>query len=299
MKRRVIDGEFISRLESLTMYIGRPMNGIIGGGRKSKSYGSSVEFADFREYVPGDDLRRLDWNIYSRFEKYIIKLFTDERKLTTHIYIDCSESMQTGEPEKGELALKLAAAFGYLSVLAMDRVSFRLMADGKCKELCGAVSGIEGFYDAAALLSDAEFGGDTDIEAAVKSCPDTGYDNGVSVIISDLFTESDWKKAVDFLLYKKREVLLIQVLSPEELDPDMLGKTQLNDLEADGEQDIRNTKMDINRSVMEAYKTAMKDYLNEVRDFCASRGVGYMCVSGNDTIEDILFKKGYETGFVR
>ena len=94
-------------------------------------------------------------------------------------------------------------------------------------------------------------------------------------------------------------ILLVQVLSPEELDPDMLGKTQLTDLEADGEQDPRNTKMDINRSVMEAYKKAMRDYLDEVRDYCASRGVGYMCVSGNDTIEDILFKKGYETGFVR
>lgn len=299
MKRNVIDGEFISRLEALTLYLGRPMTGIIGGGRKSKAYGSSVEFADFREYVPGDDLRRLDWNIYSRFEKYIIKLFTDERKLTNHIYIDCSESMQTGEPEKAELALKLAAAFGFLSVTAMDRVSYRLMADGKCRELCGTVSGTDGFYDAASLLSDAEFGGDTDIEAAIKNCPDVGYDNGVSVIISDLLTESEWKKAVDFLRYRKREVLVVQVLSPEEYDPDMMGKTQLFDLEADGEEDARNTKMNINRSIMEAYKTAMKEYLDEVRDFCKSRGVGYMCLSSADPIDDILFKKGYETGFVR
>jgi len=299
MKRNVIDGEFIARLEALTLYLGRPMNGLIGGGRKSKSYGSSVEFADFREYVPGDDLRRLDWNIYSRFEKYIIKLFTDERKLTNHIYIDCSESMQSGEPEKAELALKLAAAFGFLSVTAMDRVSFRLMADGKCRELCGTVAGTEGFYDAAALLSEAEFGGDTDIEAAIKNCPDTGYDNGISVIISDLLTESAWKKAVDYLLYRKREVLVVQILSPEEHDPDMMGKTQLMDIEADGEEDARNTKMNINRSIMEAYKTAMKQYLAEVRDFCASRGVGYMCLSCADSIDDILFKKGYETGFVR
>lgn len=299
MKRNVIDGEFIGRLETLSLYIGRPMSGLIGGGRKSRAYGSSVEFADFREYVPGDDLRRLDWNIYSRFEKYIIKLFTDERKLTNHIYIDCSESMQTGEPEKAELALKLAAAFGFLSVTAMDRVSYRLMADGKCTELCGTVSGTEGFYEAAALLSTAEFGGDTDLEAAIKNCPDPGYDNGVSIIISDLLTESEWKKAVDFLLFRKRDVLVVQILSPEELDPDLMGKTQLMDMEAADEEDVRHTKMDINRSIMEAYKTAMKEYLTEVRDFCASRGVGYMCVSGNDTIDDILYKKGYETGFVR
>lgn len=299
MKRKVIDSEFINHLEALTMYIGRPMNGLIGGSRKSKSYGSGFEFADYREYVPGDDLRRLDWNIYSRFEKYVVKQYTDERKLSTHIYIDCSESMQSGRPEKGELALRMAAAFGYLSVLAMDRVSFRLMADGRCRELCGQVTGIDGFYDAAALLSEAEFGGDTDIEAAIRSCPDPGGDNGVSVIISDLFTESDWKKAIDYLLHRKREVLVIQVLSPEEYDPDMLGKTHLTDAEADGLQDPRNTRMDINRSIMEAYKTALNAYLEEVRGFCASRGAGYMCVSGNDTIEDILFKKGYETGFVR
>ena len=299
MSRKVIDAEFIGRLEALALYIGRPVSGMIGGGHKSRAYGSTVEFADFREYVPGDDIRRLDWNIYSRFEKYIIKLFTDERKLSNHIYIDCSESMQNGEPEKAELALKLAAAFGYLSVTAMDRVAYRLMANGRCRELCGYVAGTDGFYDAAARLSDAEFAGDTDIEAAIRSCPDPGYDNGVSVIISDFLTESEWKKAVDFLLHRKRDVLLVQILSPEEVDPDVIGKTQMIDSEAEGEEDARNTKMDVNRIAMEAYKQAMQDYLHEIRDFCKSRGVGYMCINSNDKIEDILFKKGYESGFIR
>ena len=122
--RQVLDGAFLSMLEARDLQIRNPMNGLFGGNRRSKAYGSSAEFADFRDYTPGDDLRRIDWNLYARFEKLMLKLFVDERQLHHKIYLDASASMDWGEPNKADVALKLAAALGFLSVQAMDRVSF-------------------------------------------------------------------------------------------------------------------------------------------------------------------------------
>jgi len=93
MKRKILDANFLSQLENMSLYLKNPMDGYFGGTRKSNTYGSTVDFADFREYMPGDDLRRIDWNVYGRFEKFYIKLFLDERQMHTQIFLDCSESM--------------------------------------------------------------------------------------------------------------------------------------------------------------------------------------------------------------
>ena len=135
MKRRILDGEFLDRLDAAALCLKSQMTGYFGGTRKARTYGNTVEFADFREYFPGDDIRRIDWNVYARFEKYFIKLFTDERQMHNQILIDCSASMACGKPEKAEAALKIAAAFGYLSVASMDRVSFKLMESDRSRDL--------------------------------------------------------------------------------------------------------------------------------------------------------------------
>ena len=121
--RQVLDGAFLAMLEARDLKIRDPMNGLFGGNRRSKAYGSSAEFADFREYVPGDDLRRIDWNLYGRFEKLFLKLFVDERQLHHRIYIDASASMDWGEPSKADTALKLAAAMALADLVSEDELS--------------------------------------------------------------------------------------------------------------------------------------------------------------------------------
>ena len=217
MKRRILDGAFLDRLDAASLLLKNPMTGYFGGGRKARSYGSTVEFADFREYFPGDDIRRIDWNVYARFEKYFIRLFTDERQMHNHILIDCSASMACGEPEKAEQALRIAAAFGYLSVCAMDRVSYKLLKGNKAEDIGFTVYNKDSFYRAAQVLENTDFEGETDLEASIVGIPSPGYDDGVTIIISDFLTESDWKKAIDFLTFKRREILCIQILSPDEL----------------------------------------------------------------------------------
>lgn len=296
--RKVIDGAFLSMLEARDLKIRDPMNGLFGGNRRSKAYGSSTEFADFREYIPGDDLRRIDWNLYARFDKLFLKLFVDERQLHHRIYLDASASMDWGEPCKADIALKLAAAVGYLAVSAMDRVSFYAVHQQHCENLTQTVMGREAFYRAADVLNGLEFYGDGDLGSAISADQDLGHGDGLSFIISDFLTDTDWKTAVDQLLFHKREVHLIQVLSPDEIAPGMTGKVHLMDAEATCEEDRRNHRADISRAAVKAYQEAFAWHQKDIADFCASRQVGFISVCTDQSIEQMLFKKATEAEMI-
>ncbi len=299
MKRKVLDGEFLEKLESVSLAMKDAMTGLFGGSRKAHGYGNTVEFADFREYVPGDDLRRIDWNVYARFQKYFIKLFTDERQLHHRVIIDCSASMAAGKPEKALTALRIATAFGYLAVCAMDRVSFQLLHDDHLDDLCGTLIGKNAVCNAALLMEDVEFYGESDLEKAVLNYPSPGYDDGMTVVISDFLTESNWKSLVDFLVYRHREVLLIQLMSPEEINPTMAGDIHLIDMESDRPGDPRNVRMKIGKGFLKAYHQALDDYRKEISEFCISRGAAYIFASTDQPIEQIIFEKGYESDIIR
>lgn len=296
--KHVIDGGFIALLEARDLHIKNPMNGLFGGNRRSNAYGSSAEFADFREYAPGDDLRRIDWNLYARFEKLFLKLFVDERQLHHRIYLDASASMDWGEPNKSHLALKLAAALGFLSVQAMDRVSFYAIHEDFCEDLCQTVVGREAFYNAADMLNTIEFYGDGDIGTAINRIENPGKGDGLSVIISDFLTDSDWKSAVDYLLYHNREVHLIQVLSRDEMTPSISGKVLMLDAEAFDEEDGRNYRNEVTRTSLKAYEEALLYHQNEIKSFCATRNVGFITVCSDESIEKMLFQKATEVGLI-
>ncbi len=295
MKRRILDGEFLDRLDAAALCLKSQMTGFFGGTRKARSYGNTVEFADFREYFPGDDIRRIDWNVYARFEKYFIKLFTDERQMQNHILIDCSMSMAFGSPDKATAALRIAAAFGYLSVCSMDKVSFKLLKGNVAQELPFDVTSKDSFYRAAQILETTEFEGDTDLERSVLNIAKPGHDDGLTIIISDFFTESNWKKMIDYLVYRRREIMMIQVLSPDELYPGFDGRVDMQDSESAD----RNMKMMVTKKSMQAYQQALDDYEKELIDFCASRGVTFFTVSSSDAIEQVIFGKGFEAEVIK
>ena len=299
MKRRILDGDFLDRLDAATLVLKTPMTGFFGGSRRAKSYGNTVEFADFREYFPGDDIRRIDWNVYARFEKYFIKLFTDERQMHNQIYIDCSASMACGKPEKAAAALRVAAAFGYLSVASMDRVSYKLMKETTLEDIGFKITNKDSFYRAAQVLEDVEFAGDLDLEKAIVGAEAPGHDDGLTIIISDFMTESNWKKAIDFLLYHRREVMLIQVMSPDELYPDFDGRVHMMDSEALDIADGRNMRVVVTKKMVEAYQKALDEYEKEIIDFCAARNVTFFTVLSDDPIEKVIFGKGYEAEVIK
>lgn len=298
MGKKIIDDEFIGRLETLGLWIKTQMNGYFGGNHKAATYGSTVEFADFREYTPGDDIRRIDWNLFSRFDKYFIRLFVDERQMHNQILVDGSASMDDGEG-KAEYALKTAAALGYLSVQGMDRTSIKMIQGSGLISVGQRITGKESFYSTVSELEEVRFYGSAEISDAVKNSQETGFDDGLTVIISDFFTESDWKQAVDYLLYKKREVLLIQVLTPAEANPDYFGRMQLLDAESVDIDDGRNMRMRITKSEYKAYLQALSEYLEDMKQFCRSRNVGYVTVNTANPIEKELLNSLYETEAIR
>ncbi len=291
MKERIIDDKFIERLEAITLAMKIPLNGFFGGNHRTKLYGSSVEFADFREYNLGDDIRRIDWNSYARFEKYFIKQYVDERQMHHQIFLDCSNSMLSGNPKKALFAKKIVAAMGFLSVSCMDKTSYKLMYQDKSMDLCGLVVGKQAYYHAMGLLENVKFEGSVDITNAILSTSNIGKSEGMTIIVSDFLTENDWKKAVDYLLYNKRQVMLIQVLSNEEIDPVVNGRVIFLDSEMEHPLDERNLKMNITRASLEVYKQALNDYINDIKSFCSKRGVDFVSISCEDSIERFVFKK--------
>jgi len=299
MKEKIINDDFISRLETISLYMQQAMQGYFGGNHRTKTYGSTVEFTDFREYVLGDDIRRIDWNLYSRFEKHFIKLYIDERQMHTQIFLDCSASMGKTDQGKSMYALKAAASLGFLSVQNMDKTSYMLIKGDFAEELSGVVTGKEAFYRSVAHLEDTTFFGSADIDTAITNYPNFGGNDGLTVIISDFLTESNWKKAVDFLLFHKRQVMLIQVLSPEEIDPKYNGRTFLKDVETDDILDERNMKLRITKSNYLAYKEALSDYIADMKKFCSARGVRFFSVDSDTPVEKLIFGKLMESGDVR
>lgn len=298
MKVSYLNSDFFARLETLALNLSADLSGFFGGKHLVRTYGQTVEFADYREYQLGDDIRRIDWNLYSRFEKFFIKLFTDERQMHTQVYIDCSASMGKANPQKAAYAVGVAAAFGFLSVHNMDKLSFKLVHGNVANNPYGLIVGKKNFYRTISELDKLEFDGESSILAAVKGDAESGNNDGLSIIVSDFFTEDDWKKAVDYLRYKKRQVLLVQVLSPEELDPTYDGRVNLIDAEAGDLADMRNMKMRITRSMQLAYAHALNDMIADIESFCTSRQAGFITVSCDKPIEKVLFGELLKVGII-
>lgn len=298
MKSAYLNDEFFSRLETLALNLRADLNGYFGGKHFVRSYGQTVEFADYREYQLGDDIRRIDWNLFSRFEKYFIRLFTDERQMDVQIFLDCSASMGKENRAKAEYAVSVAAALGFLSVHNMDKVSFKLIKEDAVDDPFGTIIGKNSFFRAISFLENLDFSDDANISQAVSSCANTGSNNGLSVIISDFLTRKDWKKAVDYLTYKKRQVLAIQLLSPEEEEPTYSGRVSLIDVESGDLADPRNMKLRITRSLQLAYQEALKDMKADIKSFCASRGADFISVTTDKPVEKMLFGELLKAGIM-
>jgi uncharacterized protein (DUF58 family) len=216
----------------------------------------------------------------------------------TQIFLDCSASMSKANPEKAAYALGAAAALGYLSVHNMDKVSFKLIKGERAEDPYGTIVGKRAFFNAISTLETLEFDGESDLRSSIINAPNTGNNDGLTVIISDFFTDSDWKSAVDYLCYKKRQVLLIQVLTPEEKDPLYMGRVNLIDSESLDIQDAKNMKMKIDRASQIAYERAMKEIHDTLGTFANSRGAAFISVSTDQPIEKVLFKELLKVGIM-
>mgnify|MGYP003297789676 CR=1 FL=1 len=294
MSKFAINEEFLQQIEALQMLLNNNLAGLFGGNHQSKTYGSSCEFADYRNYIPGDDISKIDWNAYARFEKLYLKLFLDERQVHTRIYIDASRSMDYGRGEKALMALKIAAALAYLSVCEMDRVSVYYIKNNKVHEVMNNIVGKEAFLNSVGKLNEIEFSDDCFISEGILPTS-VGYGDGMSIILSDFLTDNDYVKAIDYLVDKKRDLFCFQILSKEEIKPNIRGKVHLYDSE-----DVNKIyRKNINRDIITAYNEALAYTVNRIKNYCNSRNASYMLVQSDKSVSEVFLKDLPEMGVLK
>ena len=294
MAKYVINEAFLGQLESLQMLVKNNIAGLFGGNHKSKTYGSSCEFVDYRDYQPGDDVTKIDWRAYARFDKLYQKLYLDERQMHTRIYIDASRSMDYGDGKKAEQALKIAAALAYLSICEMDKVSIYAVRDGVLYDVIVGMRGKDSFTAEIGALNNIEFNGEVAFTQAIITSK-VGMGDGMSVVISDFLTDNDFEQAIYHMIDKKRDVMCVQILSREELNPQARGKMHFFDSE-DVQKEYRKH---IDKEIIEAYRAALDYVTNRVRSVCISRNAQYVLADADENLGQILFGKLADTGVIK
>ena len=201
-------------------------------------------------------------------------------------------------PNKGANAIAVAAAIVYLAIHNMDKVSYHLIKGSKAENPFGTIVGKRAFFRAMTTLEQIEFTDEADISSAIVGDPNVGTGDGMSVIISDFFSDNDWKKGVDYLVYKKNQVLLAQVYSPDELDPSYTDRVHLIDSESTDMGDSKNMKIRINKSMQLAFREAVAAFLADISDFCKRRDAGFISLDCEKPIENQLFSELLKRGTV-
>jgi len=275
---RLFDKEFLARLQRLALTSKYPTDTLSAGNRKSQSNGSSVEFTDYREYSHGDDYRRLDWNAYGRFEKLYIKLFTEEREAPVTVLLDVSRSMDWGEPNKSISSRRLAAAIAYISLVNYDRVSLLCIDEGIQKILTD-IRGKNSFHRITDFLEDVRYGAGSSIQKAVEGCP-VKWSRGITVLISDLFTDGEFEELLKYLAYRRQTVHVCHILSPQETNPEVNEPVRLIDSETGRFVDITVT-----RGLLDSYHKTLNGFINGIERCCRKWGARYYQFSSDLSVE--------------
>jgi uncharacterized protein (DUF58 family) len=290
MSGRIFDTELLKKLDTIAIHVKMLMSEGGGGNRKSRSKGSSVEFSDFREYTMGDDFRRIDWNAYGRFDKLFVKLFMEEQEALIHVFVDSSKSMDFGSPKKSDLALKLAGVLAFLALNNLDRVCINSLNKDSFKQ-SATVTGRSMFDRCIAFLEGITFSGETDLNAIKKK---EFRSRGMAIIISDFFSPGGMEEAIKYLLYKKQDVFLIHILSPEETNPELEGQVRLLDSETGAVMDVAVTP-----ALLKQYHKKLGEFNHNIKEFCSKMGASYIQVSSADSIEKIVFEQFTGAGVIR
>ncbi len=290
MPGSLLSPELLRRLEQLQLLARRRAQSNLRGERRSRARGLSVEFADHRTYVPGDDLRYLDWNLYGRLDRLFLKLYEEERELPVRLFLDASESMTFGEPPKFDFARQVAAAVGYVALCGFDRVTvlpFPERADNQAatrglRTVRGRRSALSFFGHLEQLTA----GGPTDLNAALRRGALEARQPGVAVVLSDFLDPAGYEAGLNALVGRGFQVHAVQVLAPEELTPTTYGDLKLVDAETGAHQDVT-----FGRYRLAAYQQSVRNFVQRLREFCAARGIRFFQASSADSLEDLLLRQ--------
>jgi uncharacterized protein (DUF58 family) len=285
--------DLMAQLERLELVTRKIFRGRMKGERRSKRKGQSVEFADFRGYVPGDDLRSLDWNLFARLDKLIVKLFLEEEDLHFFTLIDASLSMDFGEPTKLQYAKQLAAALGFVGLIRTDRV--RIETLGQPVHLRAPVlRGRRSVWRMIDFIEGIQPGETASLAEGIKKFCLRNAGKGIVVLISDLMDKNGYESALRYLVSQRMDVYIIHVLSQEELDPDVKGDLKLVDVE---DQDI--AEISVSAPLLARYKATLNAFVSGAQEFCSRRGMNYLLANNQTPVKDLIGSYLRRRGLVR
>ena len=268
-------------------------DGLYAGGHRSRRRGAGVEFGGHRSYVPGDDLRFLDWNIYARLNSLFIKLFLQEEDLHISLLVDVSKSMDIGDPSKGLYARRVAAAIAYIGLCNFDRISLYAYADGLQYELRG-VRGRRLMFKVVDFLSQIQYEGTSNFTGACRQFATQHSQPGIVIMLSDFFEKGGYEAGFRYLLGRKYDLYALQILSPEEIEPTLVGDLQLKDIEDDDIADVT-----VSRALINRYKRNLHAYCGELKEYCGARGINYMFTDTKVPFDHIVLSYFRKRGLIK
>ena len=301
----LFDETSLRKLQQLTLVTARVRAGALRGERRSLKRGAGLEFADFRDYVPGDDLRRVDWNVYARLDRPYVKLREEEEDLAVHILVDASQSMDWGEgtQHKFNYALQLAAGLGSIGLSTGDRVMVSTLKTSEVFETSEVSSrstsevslrGQQYLLHLLKFLEAQQAAGRTDLEAAVRRYLIRPRRPGLVILITDLLSPNGFQPAVKLLQQRGHEVSIAHVMSPDEIDPPLAGDLKLIDIETGNAQEVS-----LDGGLRNAYRDRVKAWRAEAQAFCRARNVRYLAVQTDRPWDEVVLYDMRKAGMVK
>lgn len=294
----LFDGEFLARLERVRIQMRRVFSGTLRAERRSRRTGSSLEFADYRNYVAGDDPRRIDWSIYGRIDRLMMKLYEEEQDLDVSILVDCSASMHwrpegAGPGSKFALARQLAAALAHLALHGLDRVSLWFF-DAALRAESGHFRGRPAFHDVLRFLRACpDPSGGTDLSASLGRFGRSQRRRGLAIVISDCLDPAGFTRGLSAVSGRHFSLHLLHVMDPAECDPTERGDLLLRDCESAAEVPVS-----AGPAMLQAYREEVGRFREEVRTWCASHQAGYSFIPANAPFDDVVLRLLRKDGLV-
>lgn len=289
----LLDPEFLAKLEQLELVSKKIFAGKMKGERRSKRRGSSVEFADHRNYSVGDDLRHIDWNVYGRLDKLFLKLFLEEEDLHFYTLLDTSLSMDFGDPTKLRYGKQVAAALSFVGLVNHDRI----VLDSFTSKLEPGLSRVRGrgqMWRVVQYLDGLKASGSSDLTAAVRSFAVKHPGKGIVVVISDFMDKRGYEDALRYLMARNMDIYVVHVLSREEVEPEIVGDLRLIDCEDDDVAEIT-----VSAPLLRRYKQNLDAYVGGFKEWCTRRGISYIFTTNQAPFDRLILNYLRERGLVK
>jgi uncharacterized protein (DUF58 family) len=292
-EHQLFDDEFQRKLEMLALVSRKVFAGRLRAERRSKKKGSGLEFADHRDYVPGDDFRSVDWNVYQRFGKLLVRLYEEEEDLSIYLIVDCSTSMGFGNKKKFDQARRLCAALAYVGLANLDRVTIVGVNDAVISRM-PTTRGKGRIFKVFEFLAQLEPRGVTDLGAALRTFVAQHKRRGLAVLFSDLYDPAGFEAGINMLRFNKFEPYVVELVDPAEARPALKGDVRIYDCETGEERELTVTD-----GMLDKMQQAALEYRAGIERFCVQKQVPYFPADVNTPFDELVLRVFRRGGFLR